>query len=427
MRGIALLLIVVCSGAFAQSQETAASSPETRIVNYKLADHDGSAAPGAAVAVSPRNNKNIVAYAAGKLMYSNDAGVTWKQSTSVLSGGSNGTPSIASDPKGNFYLVYTNASLSQVLASSSSDDGKTWSQPVVVSDVPGKDKFDARISAHPRREEFIVTWSQADKLGMKDDSCKTDIVMSASGGKKWSKPVQINQNSGNCLDGDFTVRGSMPCIAFDGKIFIVWATQGAIVYDRSYDGSMWISTDLSITDQADGWRLEVPGLGEIANTPVLAIDNSPSRIHGTMFMVFSDTKSGERDTDVWMMRSSNRGDNWTSAARINQDGPGREQFLPRMSIDLANGFVYILYYDRRDYTDNQTDVYLAWSVDGGNQFKERKISEKPFTPAIDGKGNMTDYIGLSAQKGLIIPVWTAINGSKQEVWTAVIKETDLNK
>lgn len=99
---------------------------------------------------------------------------------------------------------------------------------------------------------------------------------------------------------------------------------------------------------------------------------------------------------------------------------------PRICIDPASGFVYILYYDRRNYTDNQTDVYLAWSTDGGNQFKEKKISEKPFTPALDSRTAMANYLGLSAQKGLIIPVWTAINGNKQEVWTAVIKEYELN-
>lgn len=412
MRGIALLLIAISSTAFAQ------------VTNYKLAEHEGAVAPGAAIAVSPRNNKNIVAYAAGKLMYSNDAGITWKQSASAISDAS-GTPTLTGDTKGNFYCVYSNTSLSQVLSINSSDDGKTWTQPAVVSDSPGTDKFDVRIGAHPKREELFVTWTQADKLGLKEDSCKSNIMMSTSGGKKWTKPVQINQNSGNCLDGDFTVRASPPCIAVDSKVFALWANQGAIFYDRSYDGDLWLSTDLDIADQVDGWRLNIPGFGEIANTPILAVDNSPSRLIFTLYVVYSDTKSGEHDSDIWMMRSSNRGDNWTTPARVNQDVPGREQFLPRMSIDPANGWIYILYYDRRNYTDNQTDVYLAWSVDGGNQFKEKKINEKPFTPALDAKGNITEYIGLSAQKGILVPVWTAINGSKQEVWTAVIKEVDL--
>jgi len=238
--------------------------------------------------------------------------------------------------------------------------------------------------------------------------------------------LQVNQTKGNCLDGDFTVRGSVPIIGHDGKIFILWSGRGATFYDRSYDGDMWLSTDLAIVEQVDGWNIEVAGFGTIANNAVLAVDNSPSRIRGTLFMAYSDTRSGVKDGDVWLMRSVNRGDNWTVAARINQDEPGREQFLPRMFIDPASGIVYLLYYDRRNYEDNQTDVYLAWSTDGGSQFKEKKINEKPFTPALDSKTAMANYLGLSAQKGLIIPVWTVINGDKQEVWTAIVKEYELN-
>ena len=417
MRGIALLLVLISSPAFAQ------------ITNYRLAEHDvATAAPGAAIAVSPRNNKNMVAYAAGKLLYSNDAGVTWKDSAPGMTETANGTPSLAVDPKGTFYLVYSSASLAQIVTISSGDDGKTWSKPTIISEAAGSDKFNPHIIAHHKKEDVIVTWTQLGKYGDRADSCKSNVMMSASGGKKWSAPIQINQKSGNCLDADYTLRGSMPCIAFDSKIFVLWASQGAMFYDRSYDGGdMWISTDLAIAPQVGGWTLDVPGFGLVANTAVLTTDNSASRIRGTMFLVYSDMKSGDDDSDIWLMRSVNRGDNWTVAARINQDEPGKHQFVPRITIDPANGVVYILYYDRRNYSDNQTDVYLAWSSDGGNQFKEVKVNEKPFTPNLASMGITTDYLNISAQKGLIVPVWTAINGSKQEVWTAVIKEYDLNK
>lgn len=420
MRGFALLLIVICRAALAQT-------PESKITTHSFGEWDGQAAPGVSVAVSPRNNKNMVAYAAGKLMYSNDSGVKWDQSTALSNAGA-ATPSLTADAKGNFYLVYSDATLGRLSSMYSTDDGRSWSEPVVISELAGSDKFDARISAHPRKESLIVTWTQGGKYGSKEDSCKTDVMMSTSGsGKKWSKPIRINQNSGNCLDGDYTLRGSSAAITSDGKIFITWAGQGTIMYDRSYDGEMWISSDLAIVDQVGGWRLDMPGFGLLSNTAMMAIDNSPSRIHGTMFMVFSDPRSGDNDTDVWLMRSVNRGDNWTTAARINQDAPGREQFLPRIAIDPANGFVYILYYDRRNTTGNQTDVYLSWSTDGGNQFRERKINDEPFTPDLAPQDNITNYIDLSVQKGLIVPVWTAVDGQKHKLWTAVIRESELNK
>lgn len=413
MKGFALLLILVTSAASAQ------------IKNYKLADLEGNATAGASVAISPKNNKNMAAYAAGKMMISNDAGVTWTASSLQLPVDLKGTPNLTADSKGNFFLVYS--TLTQIISRSSTDDGKSWSEPLVVSAPMGKDQYNPNISAFPKKEGLIVTWTQAGKIGLEADTCTSNIMLStsSSGGKKWSKPIRVNQHSGNCLDEDFTVRGSTAVIGADNKTFVIWASQGIMIYDRSYDGQMWISTDLGIAEQSGGWGLTIPGFGKIANTPAIAVDNSPSRIHGTLFLAYSDLKSGEKDSDIWLVRSVNHGDNWTVAARINQDKPGRDQFLPRISIDPANGRVYILYYDRRDGSDNQTDVYLAWSTDGGNQFKETKITEAAFTCDINVADYMTDYIDLSVQKGIIVPVWTSIQNGKQEVWTAVIKQEDL--
>jgi len=51
-----------------------------------------------------------------------------------------------------------------------------------------------------------------------------------------------------------------------------------------------------------------------------------------------------------------------------------------MDIDQTNGNLYFVFYDRRTYTDNQTDVYMAISTDGGTNFSNVKISESPFSP-----------------------------------------------
>jgi hypothetical protein len=412
---LTLLLLVIGLGAQAQ------------VKSYKLADVDNASLSGAGVAISPRNNKNIVAYAGGKIYASNDAGATWKTSPLQLSAGIKGTPKVTSDAKGNFFIVYS--TFTQLLSQYSTDDGQSWSEPVVISTVAGRELYNPGVGTHPKKEELLVTWTQSGKVGSETDTCKSMIMMSTSGngGKKWSKPIVVNQKAGNCIDEDFTVRGSTPLAGADGKKFVVWAGQGAMFYDRTYDGDIWISTDLPITEQVGGWTMTMPGFGKVANTPVVAIDNSASRIHGTLFLAYSDLESGDSDADVWLARSVNRGDNWTSAARINQDKPGRHQFLPRISIDPSNGYVYVVYYDRRDGSDNQTDVYLAWSTDGGNQFKEKKLTETPFVADINSADYLSDFIDLSVQKGLIVPVWTASENGKQQVWTAVVKHEDLVK
>jgi hypothetical protein len=413
MRGFVLLLLFVSSVATAQ------------ISIQKLGEAATPQNGGTSVAISPRNNKNIVVYVNAKVVYSTDLGATWTDASLTLPSDILETPLVTSDSKGNFIIFYTSAN--QLTCQHSTDDGKTWSEPVVIAPAPGKIQYNPGVGVHAKKEELMVTWTEADALRDNAEGCKSNIRMSTSGstGKKWSAPVLVNQNPGNCADEDFTVRGSAPMMAFDGKTFITWASQGAMFYDRSYDGNMWISTDLAIKEQAGGWTLTIPGFGKIANTPSFVGDNSPSRMRGTLFLAYSDLKAGENDSDIWLTRSVSRGDNWTVAVRINQDKPGREQFSPKMAIDQANGSIYIVYYDRRDYADNRTDVYLAWSTDGGNQFKEKKLTEQPFIADLNADHYATTYIGIAAQKGVIVPVWTAINNGKQEIYTAVIEPTDL--
>ena len=99
--------------------------------------------------------------------------------------------------------------------------------------------------------------------------------------------------------------------------------------------------------------------------------------------------------------------------------------MPAMAIDQSDGSVYIVYYDRRNYNDNQTDVYLAYSIDNGNSFKNVKISEQPFTPVEEKE--LGAYISIDAHQGTIVPVWTSLKDDKVLPQAVVIKKDDLVK
>jgi hypothetical protein len=159
--------------------------------------------------------------------------------------------------------------------------------------------------------------------------------------------------------------------------------------------------------------------------PVLMTDKSKGVYRGSLYVTWADQRNGEHDTDIWFIRSNNFGDNWSSPLRVNKDAPGKHQYLPWMAVDATTGFVYILYYDRSGYTDLQTDVFLAYSVDGGLSFKNTRISETPFVPSENSF--FGDYLNISAHKGVITPVWTRMDNGITSVWTAVIKHEDLMK
>nr|MBK9651772.1 hypothetical protein [Bacteroidota bacterium] len=69
-----------------------------------------------------------------------------------------------------------------------------------------------------------------------------------------------------------------------------------------------------------------------------------------------------------------------------------------MTVDQATGYLYFVFYDRRNYTNNQTDVYVAVSTDGGTTFINHKISQTPFVP--DPNVFFGDYTNITAYNGL---------------------------
>jgi hypothetical protein len=96
-----------------------------------------------------------------------------------------------------------------------------------------------------------------------------------------------------------------------------------------------------------------------------------------------------------------------------------------MVVDQKTGVIYIVYYDRRAYDDLQTDVYLAYSADGGIKFTEMKISERPFVPTPEKP--LGGDLGIAAFKGVIAPVWKRVDESGTSDWVTVLKQEDFIK
>lgn len=391
------------------------------------------------IIINPRDPKNIIAgVVLNRAIYTKDGGATWNEAKLESEFGVYGDPALVADSKGDVYFFHladpsgegrkNDAWLDRIVCQRSGDGGKSWNGGVSIGHNPPKDQDKPWPAVHPRKQHVYVTWTQFDKYGSTDKACQSNIMfsMSTNGGKKWSQPKQLNQDPGDCVDDDFTAEGAVPAISLDGKIFVAWSNREVIYMDRSFDGGeTWLNNDMALTEHVGGWAMTVPGLGRCNGMPVLMIDNSKSRYQGSLYLVWADQRNGEDDTDIWFMRSTNRGDYWSTPLRINKDGAGKHQFLPWMAVDQTTGHIYIVYYDRRDYDDLQTDVYLAYSVDGGINFTEMKISETPFVPSANKF--FGDYTNISAHKGVIAPIWTRMDNERTSVLTAVIKEQDLKK
>ncbi|HPM31124.1 MAG TPA: sialidase family protein [Chryseolinea sp.] len=388
------------------------------------------------IAINHKDPNNIVAASILDNIYTTkNGGLTWKKIKVTSPSGVYGDPVLICTDKGTFYYFHLSdptgegwrneKSLDHIVCHESNDGGETWDQGSIIGSNPPKDQ-DKPWASVDDKGNIYVTWTQFDKYNDSDPNCQSQILMStSSNGKKWSKPFQISQTPGNCLDDDNTVEGAVPAIGFDGKMFVAWANQGKIFLDRSFDGKMWLSNDIAVTEQKGGWDMKVPGHDRCNGMPILMIDKSKSVQRGSLYLAFADQPNGEANTDVWFMRSMNYGDNWTTPIKIGKDSLSRHQYLPWMTVDQTTGFIYMVYYDRSNYEDNQTDVYLAFSNDAGASFKNVKISETPFTPT-DTKF-FGDYTNIYAHNGIITPIWARMDDGKTSVWTTIIKQDDLIK
>ena len=391
------------------------------------------------IIINQKNPDNIVAAVVlDRIFHTQDKGNTWEEVIIESPYGVYGDPALISDPKGNIYFFHladpsgegrsSEDWLDRMVVHKSKDGGKSWDEGRSIGHNPPKDQDKEWPAVHVKKSYLYLTWTQFDKYGSTDTTCHSNIMFSISknGGKKWSKSKVISQFPGDCIDSDNTTEGAVPAVYLDGKIFVSWSNDEKIYFDRSFnDGGMWLQNDIVAAEQPGGWDMDIPGISRCNGMPVTMIDNSPGKFQGTIYIAWADQRNGTDDTDIWLTRSKNGGDNWDVPFRVNKDGKGKHQFLPWMTVDQTTGYVYLVYYDRRAYDDTQTDVYLAYSTDGGGSFKEVKISESPFTPT-DSKF-FGDYTNISAHNGTVAVIWTRMDEGKTSVWTSIIGHTQLEK
>jgi len=402
------ILLFASAGTFAQVKTTTISVIDAPSGNASIGSF-----------INNSNPSLMTAFAVGRVYTSLDSGATWTEAK--IPGPKEGRGLyLANDTKGNLFYFYatTGDKGTEGYFSKSTDNGKNWSNPQLFGATSGSANSFA-LGSHPKKDVLMVIWTQTEHGDTEE--CTTNILMNAtgSGGKKWTQPKRLNKVSGSCEKGGMLV-ATAPAIARDGKSFVAWAGSEKILLDRSYDGGeMWINSDLPVADQRGGWQPDIPGSASGSPAISMAIDNTDFRTIGTLYVAYTDQKYGPTDTDIWLIRTPNFGDNWTYPLRVNLDEPGFHQYSPKVAVDQSTGFVYIAYFDRRVDNGNLTDVYLAHSGDAGASFKERKINATPFDPS----GVAPELLSVSAHKGIVHVMWTTNESGMATIHSAIVKQT----
>ncbi len=407
--------------------------------NIKLDEADGLSYPPCepSIAINPLNTDNIVAGAIlDKVYVTFDGGTSWEKQRLSSTYGVYGDPCIVADMKGNFYYLHLSDPnnkgwsspqlLDRIVCQRSSDGGRTWDNGTFMGNYHPKDQDKEWAIADPSSKYVYASWTQFDRYESKAPEDKSNILFaySKNRGKSWKKAIRINEISGDCLDGDQTAEGAVPAVGPNGEVYVAWAINEKIYVDKSVNkGKSWLEKDILVADQPGGWEFSIPGIHRCNGMPILLCDLSEGPHKGTLYVNWSDQRNGENDTDIWLAKSTDGGDSWSAPIRVNDDGKGKHQFFTWMTIDQTTGYLYTVFYDRRNYDDSQTDVYIAYSTDGGNSFTNLPISETPFIPG--NNAFFGDYNHISAHNGRVCPIWTRMDQLRTSVWTAVISHDDL--
>jgi hypothetical protein len=364
---------------------------------------------------------------------SSDTGQTWTKHTLSSAYGVWGDPVIDVDTASNFYFFHlSNPSngnwIDRIVCQKSADNGNSWSSGTFTG-LNGTKAQDKQWSAIDRTNNSIyLTWTQFDDYGSSNPADSSMILFSKSldGGDNWSTPLRINKVAGDCIDEDDTVEGAVPAVGPNGEIYVAWAGPNGLVFNRSLDqGETWLDEEIAIDPMPDGWDYDIPGIMRCNGLPVTKCDLSGGPNHGTIYVNWTDQRNGTDDTDVWMAKSTDQGNTWSDPIRVNNDDPGKHQFFTWMAIDQTNGNLHFVFYDRRSYDDNKTDVYLAFSEDGGQTFTNTLISESPFLP--NPGIFFGDYTNIVAHNNIVRPIWARLHNGGLSIWTDITpRETSPN-
>ncbi|TGE15262.1 T9SS type A sorting domain-containing protein [Hymenobacter elongatus] len=383
------------------------------------------------IAINPKNTQQLVAGANLNNQYSSlDGGRTWTWRTLTSPYSVWGDPVVVADTTGAFYYFhlsnpgatsigfpFIDRLLVQRTASATTPFGF---RSFFGLNAP-KQQDKEWVAVDRKTNALYATWTEFDAYGSLNtrDSTRILFTKSLDQAQTWSKPQRISFYGGNAVDEDATVEGAVPAVGPNGEIYTTWAGPRGIVFNRSLDaGQTWLPRERTILSQPGGWDYAVPGIYRANGLPVTACDASAGPHRGNVYVNWTDQRNGPSDTDVWLARSTDGGQTWSAPTRVNNDPPGRHQFFTWMTIDQKTGYLWFVFYDRRNYADTRTDVYGARSTDGGLTFQNFRLSQSPFVP--NEGAFFGDYTNITAHDNVVRPVWTRMDGTESSAWTALI-------
>lgn len=320
-----------------------------------------------------------------------------------------------------------------ILTSRSTNGGRTWSEPAVVttddSDLGFLDK--ESITADPKRKgTFYATWDIVltdPETGL--SSQPAVFARSTDGGRSWEKPVVVYQPP----VGDFNgIIAAQVVVLPNGDLLNLFANfigpSAEVVVARSHDRGRTWEPPVTVGELGTIGIVDVE-TGEPVRTGDIIPDIAVDEHTGRVYAVWQDARfSGFERDGIALSHSDDGGRTWSPATQVNQ-APDVQAFTA--SVDVADdGTVGVTYYNTRNDTPDPatmlTDTWLATSPDGGTHWSERRLGPSfDMRTAPDAFGFFVgDYQGLDHRDDTFVPFFSAANtgntANRTDVFAALV-------
>jgi hypothetical protein len=404
-------------------------APVANVPNVRVSAGKFTAHSEVTLAQNPRDPQNLVG--ASKMFTDNqnyvfrigtyasfDGGKTWidnGQLPGLDRFGITSDPVVTFDSDGTAYVEVLAArspdQRSSLYLYISSDGGKTWSAPQLVTDDASgfndKNWIVADTTGGPHDGSLYTTWVQ-----ISGEEYRIMFARSSDGGKTWSAPQE--------LVGDNGVTRQGPNVSVDpqGDVYVVWSnlTENRLEVASSTDGGVTFSS----VRAGILFQNVRPLKGNLRNGLVLAgVSADPTR-PDTLYAVWGDGRRG--NADILFTVSQDGGATWRAPVVVN-GSMRNDQFQPWVAANTS-GEIYVQWFDRRDDPQNLlVHTYAARSTDGGKTWSELRVTDIASDPTVGlplagNNGFYGDYQALVADEGGIHLFWNETRDGQQEVYTA---------
>lgn len=386
----------------------------------------GDAANEPSIAVNPTNPNNMAIgwrqfdtissnFRQAGYAYSTDAGQTWTFPGVIEPGIFRSDPVLDADNYGNiFYYSLSTASGYTCELFKSINGGATWLGPVPAY---GGDKGWMTI-------DRTGSLGQGNIYCFSRDDVSTTIVMTRSidGGQSFQPLVNVPQNPGRGtldvgVNGELYAAG----LSFNNGQFVLARSSNAP--DSLATPVFEFSTQLDLGGQFSSYAGPNPG-GLLGQT-IVASDNFGASGDSTVYVLSSVDPPGIDPLDVYFIRSTNRGNSWSSPIRINDDpGTSAWQWFGTLSV-APNGRIDVIWLDTRDDPGTYlSSLYYAFSEDNGQSWSQNERLSPAFDPHVGWpqQNKMGDYFDMISDDYGASIAWAGTFNGEEDVYYGRISQ-----